>query len=82
MPLLKIFFHDACFDGTASAAVFSRFYREVIDPSLPAGARVVVERGRAGVVAIVRTTRADGTTTARRVRYQPEDRVVRVAAGS
>jgi hypothetical protein len=37
--VLKIFFHDACFDGTASAAIFSAFYRDVIDPD----ARVVVE---------------------------------------
>ena len=29
--LLKVFFHDACFDGTTSAALFSAFYREVID---------------------------------------------------
>jgi hypothetical protein len=29
--LLKIFFHDACFDGTTSAALFSAFYREAID---------------------------------------------------
>jgi hypothetical protein len=29
--VLKIFFHDACFDGTTSAALFSAFYREVID---------------------------------------------------
>ncbi|MBE7452178.1 MAG: phosphoesterase [Kofleriaceae bacterium] len=28
MPHLKLFFHDACFDGTASAALFSAFYRE------------------------------------------------------
>ena len=27
---LKIFFHDACFDGTTSAALFSAFYRDVI----------------------------------------------------
>jgi hypothetical protein len=25
---LKLFFHDACFDGTASAALFSAFYRD------------------------------------------------------
>jgi hypothetical protein len=31
--VLKVFFHDACFDGTASAALFSRFYRDVIAPS-------------------------------------------------
>ena len=27
---IRIFFHDKCFDGTASAALFSRFYRERI----------------------------------------------------
>ncbi len=26
-PLVKVFFHDACFDGTASAAMFAGFYR-------------------------------------------------------
>ena len=31
--VLKVFFHDACFDGTASAALFARFYREVIAPA-------------------------------------------------
>ncbi len=29
---VRICFHDRCFDGTSSAAVFSRFYRERIDP--------------------------------------------------
>ena len=28
--VLKVFFHDACFDGTTSAALFSAFYRDVI----------------------------------------------------
>lgn len=31
--VLKIYFHDACFDGTTSAALFSAFYRDVIDRS-------------------------------------------------
>lgn len=31
MRTLKIFFHDNCFDGVSSAALFARFYREVID---------------------------------------------------
>lgn len=32
MPrVLKVFFHDACFDGTTSAALFAAFYRDVID---------------------------------------------------
>lgn len=30
MAILKIFFHDACFDGTTSAALFAAFYRDVI----------------------------------------------------
>ncbi|MCX5745439.1 MAG: phosphoesterase [Proteobacteria bacterium] len=30
--VLKIFFHDACFDGTTSAALFATFYRDVVDP--------------------------------------------------
>jgi hypothetical protein len=30
VAILKIFFHDACFDGTASAALFAAFYRDVI----------------------------------------------------
>jgi hypothetical protein len=29
--VLKIFFHDACFDGTTSAALFAAFYRDVVD---------------------------------------------------
>jgi len=29
--LLKIFFHDACFDGTTSAALFSAYYRDAVD---------------------------------------------------
>ena len=27
MTTLKLFFHDACFDGAASAALFAAFYR-------------------------------------------------------
>ncbi len=30
---LKIFFHDHCFDGTASAALFADFYRQIKDSS-------------------------------------------------
>ncbi len=29
---LKVLFHDSCFDGAASAAIFSRFYKERINP--------------------------------------------------
>src|SRR5438045_3587923 len=28
---LKVLFHDNCFDGAASAAVFTRFYRERVN---------------------------------------------------
>jgi hypothetical protein len=34
---LKVFFHDRCFDGTASAALFGRFYRD----GMAAGAELV-----------------------------------------
>jgi hypothetical protein len=30
--IVRVFFHDKCFDGASSAAVFTRFYRERIDP--------------------------------------------------
>jgi hypothetical protein len=30
---VKVFYHGKCFDGTASAAVFARFYRERIRPN-------------------------------------------------
>ncbi|MFZ0910003.1 MAG: DHH family phosphoesterase [Candidatus Acidiferrales bacterium] len=29
--IVRVFFHDKCFDGASSAAIFSRFYRERID---------------------------------------------------
>ncbi len=31
---IRVFYHDRCFDGAASAAVFSRFYRERIRPEV------------------------------------------------
>ncbi|MCA9676120.1 MAG: phosphoesterase [Kofleriaceae bacterium] len=39
---LKLFFHDRCFDGTASAGLFARFHREVIaadSHAIPVGLR-------------------------------------------
>ncbi len=30
----KVLFHDSCFDGASSAAVFTRFYRERVNPSV------------------------------------------------
>jgi hypothetical protein len=32
MTRVRLCFHDRCFDGTASAALFYRFYRECFDP--------------------------------------------------
>ncbi|HUX09349.1 MAG TPA: phosphoesterase [Terriglobia bacterium] len=29
---VRVCFHNRCFDGACSAAVFSRFYREIVDP--------------------------------------------------
>ena len=31
-PRVQVLFHDNCFDGAASAAVFTRFFRERIAP--------------------------------------------------
>lgn len=45
MPrLLKVFFHDACFDGTTSAALFTAFYRDAIDRGVDARAIGMVHR--------------------------------------
>jgi hypothetical protein len=32
--VLKLFFHDACFDGTTSAALFAAFYRDTVDKNV------------------------------------------------
>jgi hypothetical protein len=29
---MRVLYHDNCFDGVSSAAVFSRFYRSIVDP--------------------------------------------------
>ncbi len=34
MGTLRVCFHDNCFDGAASAALFTRFYRDRVDPSV------------------------------------------------
>jgi len=34
--VLKVFFHDACFDGTTSAALFTAFYRDHVDKDVRA----------------------------------------------
>ena len=31
---LRVLFHDNCFDGAASAAIFTRFYKERVDPGV------------------------------------------------
>jgi len=33
MKKVRVLYHDNCFDGVSSAAVFSRFYRQVFDPA-------------------------------------------------
>src|ERR1700723_4223247 len=37
MTRVRLCFHDRCFDGTASAALFYRFYREKFDPAAEFG---------------------------------------------
>ncbi len=41
---LKVLHHDNCFDGFASAAVFSRFFRESIDPQVEIGYQGLAHR--------------------------------------
>ncbi|MGH9433004.1 MAG: DHH family phosphoesterase [Terriglobia bacterium] len=41
---VRVCFHDKCFDGAASAALFTRFYREMIDPSARLQYRGMVHR--------------------------------------
>ena len=33
MKKVRVLYHDNCFDGVSSAAVFSRFYRAHLDPA-------------------------------------------------
>lgn len=42
--VLKIFFHDACFDGTTSAALFAAFYRDLVDPAADVRAIGMIHR--------------------------------------
>ena len=37
MTRVRLCFHDRCFDGTASAALFYRFYKETFDPTAEFG---------------------------------------------
>lgn len=41
---VQVLFHDRCFDGLASAATFTRFYRERIDPAAEFGYRGLTHR--------------------------------------
>lgn len=44
MPVLKVLHHDHCFDGAASAALFSRFYRTSVDPAATVAIQGLVHR--------------------------------------
>ena len=41
---VRVCFHDQCFDGACSAAVFTRFYRECVDPKAEVHYRGLVHR--------------------------------------
>lgn len=41
---VRVCFHDQCFDGACSAAVFTRFYRECVDPKAELHYRGLVHR--------------------------------------
>jgi hypothetical protein len=44
---VRVFFHDKCFDGAASAALFSRFYRERVNPEVALEYRGLLHRAGA-----------------------------------
>lgn len=46
---LRILYHDNCFDGLASAAVFARFYREALEPDADVEFVGVTHKPRIGV---------------------------------
>src|SRR6185369_6712009 len=46
---LRIIYHDNCFDGLASAAVFARFYREAYRPEFDVEYVGVTHKPRIGV---------------------------------
>lgn len=41
---VRVCFHDQCFDGACSAAVFTRFYRERVNPQAELRYRGLVHR--------------------------------------
>lgn len=47
---MKVLFHDSCFDGAASAAVFSRFYRERVNPGAELTYEGLAHKANAGAI--------------------------------
>jgi vancomycin resistance protein YoaR len=73
---------EALAPATVHAQIVRRLERRevaTVDASLPAGTRIVTDRGRDGLILNVRVTRADGTHTDEYVRYPSSDRLVRVS---
>src|SRR5260221_24173 len=46
MTRVRLCFHDRCFDGTASAALFYRFYREKFDANAEFGFSGMTHRAK------------------------------------
>jgi nanoRNase/pAp phosphatase (c-di-AMP/oligoRNAs hydrolase) len=47
---MKVLYHDSCFDGAASAAVFSRFYREKVNPKAELSYEGLAHKANAGAI--------------------------------
>ena len=70
---LRILYHDNCFDGLASAAVFARFHREVVSPDAEVEYVGVTHKPRMGVdpAAIL----VDGENAIVDFKYSPDPHV-------
>jgi hypothetical protein len=72
---LRVLYHDNCFDGIASAAVFARFYRESVDPGAAIEFVGLTHKPRIGVdpAAILDATDAENAIVD--FKYSPHPRV-------
>lgn len=50
MTKMKVLYHDSCFDGAASAAVFSRFCLERVDPKAELSYEGLAHKANAGAI--------------------------------
>jgi oligoribonuclease NrnB/cAMP/cGMP phosphodiesterase (DHH superfamily) len=72
---LRILYHDNCFDGLASAALFARFHRETIAPDASVELVGVTHKPRIGVDPAVILDEPGGENAIVDFKYDPSPRV-------